>query len=165
MDLLDRLLGHDEWTTQQLLLICRGLTDEQLDREFDIGLKTVRLTLRHMIYNIEGWTDLLAGRQPRQNPPVQEATVAALSGRLERAAAEFAAIARGVADRGAWDETWPDPRGNPPKLRSYGGTIAHVITHSMHHRAQVLYMLRLLGVENRPEGDVLSWEFRADAQS
>ena len=61
MDLLDRLLGHDEWTTQQLLLICRGLTDEQLDRQFDIGLKTVRLTLRHMIYNIEGWTDLLSG--------------------------------------------------------------------------------------------------------
>jgi uncharacterized damage-inducible protein DinB len=160
MDLLDRLLGHDVWTTHQLLDICRNLTDAELDREFDIGLKTVRLTLCHIIGNIEGWTDLLEGRQPRPDPPVEEASIAALSARLHRADAEFSRIARGIADRGAWDETWPDPRGNPPKERSYGGTIAHVITHSMHHRAQVLYMLRLLGVENRPEGDVLSWEYR-----
>ena len=40
----------------------------------------------------------------------------------------------------------------------YGGGIAHVITHSMHHRAQPLYMLRRLGIEGLPEGDVLSWE-------
>jgi hypothetical protein len=30
-------------------------------------------------------------------------------------------------------------------------------------RAQLVYMLRRLGVENRPEGDVLSWEHRAEA--
>jgi uncharacterized damage-inducible protein DinB len=40
----------------------------------------------------------------------------------------------------------------------YGGGIAYVITHSMHHRAQLLYMLRRLGIEGLPEGDVLSWE-------
>jgi uncharacterized damage-inducible protein DinB len=28
----------------------------------------------------------------------------------------------------------------------------------MHHRAQVLYLLRKLGLEGLPEGDVLSWE-------
>ena len=55
---------------------------------------------------------------------------------------------------------WIDHRTNPPKARTYGGTIAHVITHSMHHRAQLLYLLRRLGVENVPEGDVLSWENR-----
>jgi hypothetical protein len=35
--------------------------------------------------------------------------------------------------------------------------IVHVITHSMHHRARLLYMLRRLGPANLPEGDVLSW--------
>ncbi len=53
MDLLDRLLGHDAWTTRQLLLRCRNLTDEQLDREFDIGHRTVRATLLHVIRNVE----------------------------------------------------------------------------------------------------------------
>jgi uncharacterized damage-inducible protein DinB len=158
MDLLDRLVGHDIWTTRQLLDICRGLSDEQLDRPIDIGPQTVRLTLRHIIYNIEAWSDLMAGRPMRNNPPLEEASIAALSERLDLAAIEFTRIARDVADRGAWDEKWLNRRDDPPKELSYGGTIAHVITHSMHHRAQLLYMLRLLGVENRPEGDVLSWE-------
>jgi uncharacterized damage-inducible protein DinB len=35
---------------------------------------------------------------------------------------------------------------------------AHVLTHSMHHRAQVLYVLRQLGPTGLPEGDGLSWE-------
>ena len=42
-----------------------------------------------------------------------------------------------------------------------GGGIAHIITHSMHHGAQLLYMLRRLGVQGLPEGDVLSWENQA----
>jgi uncharacterized damage-inducible protein DinB len=165
MDLLDRLIGHDLWTTRQILDICSGLSDEQLDHQIDIGPKTVRVTLRHMIYNIEAWTDLMAGRPMRKNPPVEEASIPALTERLDLAAAEFTRIARDVADRGAWDQTWLDRRDDPPQELSYGGTIAHVITHSMHHRAQLLYMLRLLGVGNRPEGDVLSWEERFRAEN
>ena len=63
MDLLDRLLRHDAWTTRQLLLLCLGLTDEQLDREFDIGHRTARATLQHIIFNVEVWSDLMAGRR------------------------------------------------------------------------------------------------------
>jgi uncharacterized damage-inducible protein DinB len=160
MDLLDRLLGHDAWTTRQLLLRCRDLTDEQLDRDFDIGHRTVRATFLHIIRNVEGWSDLMAEQPARANqgerPEGQ--TVPALIARLDRAAADLARIARAVAERGGWDERWLDRRANPPKERTYGGTIAHVITHSMHHRAQLLYLLRLLGVRDLLEGDVLGWE-------
>ena len=31
----------------------------------------------------------------------------------------------------------------------------------MHHRAQLLYLLRQLGMEGLPGGDALSWESRA----
>ena len=34
-ELLDRLLEHDHWATDQLLALSRGLTDAQLDQEFD----------------------------------------------------------------------------------------------------------------------------------
>ena len=61
MDLLDRLLGHDAWTTRHLLLLCRDLTDEQLDREFDIAHRTVRATFAHIINNVEAWSDCMAG--------------------------------------------------------------------------------------------------------
>ncbi|HBL44460.1 MAG TPA: damage-inducible protein DinB, partial [Planctomycetaceae bacterium] len=39
-----------------------------------------------------------------------------------------------------------------------GTGLAHIITHSMHHRAQLLYLLRLSGVESLPEGNVFTWE-------
>jgi uncharacterized damage-inducible protein DinB len=155
MDLLDRLLGHDAWTTRLLLERCRGLTDAQLDRDIDIGHRTVRRTLDHLIWNMQAWGNEMAGR------PMGERggdSVDALTARLDAAAAHLAATARGIADRGAWDETWVPPHDGAPVERTYGGTIAHVLTHSMHHRAQILYMLRVLGLRDLPEGDVLSWE-------
>ncbi|MFT4041472.1 MAG: DinB family protein, partial [Thermomicrobiales bacterium] len=61
MDLLDRLLGHDAWTTRQLLLLAAPLTDEQWARPFDIGHRTLRETVEHMLFNVETWTDLMNG--------------------------------------------------------------------------------------------------------
>jgi uncharacterized damage-inducible protein DinB len=164
MDLLDRLLGHDAWTTRQLLLCSQSLSDEELDRDMDMGHRTLRATFLHMIRNVEGWSDLISGQpiRPSQSDQPDQRSVAGMIERLDRAAADLATLARGVAQRGGWDERWPDPRGNPPIERTYGGTILHVITHSMHHRAHVLYMLRRLGVEDLPEGDVLSWEDQLD---
>ena len=164
MDLLDRLLGHDTWTTRQLLLRCRGLTDEQLDCEFDIGQRSVRATLLHIIRNVEVWSDLMIGRRVRTNQGAgpHEQSVPELIARLDGAAANLASVARAVAQRGGWDERWVDVLDNPKTEKTYGGAIAHVITHSMHHRAQLLYMLRQLGVEDLPEGDVLSWEQQLD---
>jgi uncharacterized damage-inducible protein DinB len=161
MDLLDRLLGHDAWTTRHLLIRCQVLTDEQLDREFDIGHKSVRATLAHIIRNVEVWTDLMAGQPVRDDQSSAGRSVVAMISRLEIAAADLARVARAVSRREGWDEKWVDQLDQPPTEKSYGGAIAHIITHSMHHRAQLLYLLRRLGVENLPEGDVLSWEHRA----
>ena len=158
MDLLDRLLGHDAWTTRQLLARCQILSDEQLDREFDIGHRTVRATLAHIIRNVHVWSRLMAGR-PVDELPGQ--SIAELTAAFDEAAAELAAVARSVAQRGAWSNSFLDVLDNPPSEKSFGGGIAHVITHSMHHRAQLLYMLRRIGLQELPEGDVLSWEQRA----
>ena len=159
MDLLDRLLGHDAWTTRQLLLLCCDLTAEQLDREFDIGHRTVRATFHHIIRNMEEWSDQIADRREWREPARREdRSIRGLIERLDRAAPQLAGVAHDVAARNGWDDRWGDTLADPPIELTYGGTIAHVITHSMHHRAQVLYMLRGLGVEKLPEGDVLSWE-------
>ena len=158
MDLLDRFLGHDAWTTRQLLLRCLELAKEQLDREFNIGPRTVRATLTHIIRNVEVWSDLIRGEPVRDGGG---SSIPELTERFDLAATDLAVVARDVADRGAWDEHWVDVLDDPPTEKTYGGAIAHVLTHSMHHRAQVLYMLRRLGLEGLPEGDVLSWERQA----
>ncbi|MBI3360402.1 MAG: hypothetical protein HY023_04755 [Chloroflexi bacterium] len=68
MDILERLLKHDTWTTRHLLSRCRELMPGQLDRPFDIGQGTLRATLVHLIWNIEAWTDLMVGRPLRAKP-------------------------------------------------------------------------------------------------
>ncbi len=160
MNLLDRFLGHDAWTTRQLLLLCQGMSDEQLDREFDIGHRTLRATFLHIIRNMEIWSGLMCGMTAAElrSTDSQGETVSELLGRLDLAAERLAKIAREVVDRDAWDETWVDSFENPPVEKKFGTAIAHVITHSMHHRSQVLFLLRKSGLTGIPEGDVFSWE-------
>lgn len=155
MDLLDRLLAHDSWTTRQLLLACASLPDSLLDKEFDIDHKTLRETFTHMIDNMEVWTDLLYER------PVQHKTgdsVAELLVRLSTVSRDFTDLARKIAREGRYDDCFVDTLDNPPRKKTFGGAIGHVLTHDMHHRAQVMYLMEKVGLKEHIEGDLLSWE-------
>ena len=155
--LLNRLLGHDHWTTCQILGLAATLSDQQLDHEFDIGHKTVRRTLDHLIRNIECWTDLMTASPVRPRPDAN-LSIAFLAERHETASSEFMHFAHDIVEQNRLDEAFLDPLDDPPCWKSYGGAFVHLATHGMHHRAQLLFMLRRLGVENLPEGDALSWE-------
>ena len=160
MDILDRLLGHDAWTTRELLVRCRGLAQGDLDREFDLGHRSLRGTFLHVVRNMEVWTDLIAGRpvRPDEGGGAGGRSVDGLLRRLDAVAPDLAAVATGLARDGRLDELWLDRLDDPPTRKSYGGAIAHLLTHSMHHRAQLLCLMRLSGLGGLPEGDVLSWE-------
>ncbi|MXV18425.1 DinB family protein [Deinococcus xianganensis] len=157
MNLLDRLLGHDVWTTGRLLAQARALSEEQLDQPFELGWRTVRATLEHIVDNMETWTDLMSGVPPREQPggPV---TLDEVAQGLNVVGPQLAAFARRMQAEGRLDDTWVDVLDVPPRRKTYGGGIAHVITHSMHHRAQLIHMLRALGVPHVEEGGVLGWE-------
>jgi uncharacterized damage-inducible protein DinB len=163
MDILDRIMGHDAWMTRDLLLRCRDLTDEQLDRQFDIDHASLRQLFEHMIGNVEVWTDLMLGRAARAGTPADPdmVSIAGLLERHDRASAEFHALARRITDDGRLDDRWTDVLDRPPTQKTYGGAIAHVITHDMHHRAHLLTIMRWLGMRDLPEGDLLGWEMRA----
>ncbi len=158
MNLLDRLLGHDLATTRELLLLCATLPDAEMDREIDGGWGTLRATFDHVIRNIEVWTDLMLARPVR--PAAAQSTVPALLDRLERSYADFATLARQIETEGRWDDLWLDVLDAPPAQKSFGGAIGHVILHNMHHRAELLHMMQRLGMENLPEGDLMSWDQR-----
>ena len=68
MDLLDRLLGHDSWTTTRFLSLSRGLTAAQFDQPFDTGHRTLRGTFAHMSAVVAFWTAVMTG-QPVDGPP------------------------------------------------------------------------------------------------
>jgi uncharacterized damage-inducible protein DinB len=158
VDILERLLGHDEWTTRQVLLRCRELTTEQMQQSFDVGHTTIEHTLRHMIGNIKVWTDLMRERPVQKSAAYTPASLDELSRRFDAAYADFAAFARQVTDQGRLDQAFIDVLDTPPQPKTFGGTIVHVITHDMLHRGELLHMLGRLGLRDLPEGDALSWE-------
>jgi uncharacterized damage-inducible protein DinB len=159
LDILERLVRYDAWTTEQYLALSADLTDEQLDRPFDLGPGTLRQTWLHLIGNVETWTALMRGRAQRPAaPPAIPPAMAALRARFEASAPDFAALARELAAANRLDELWTDVLDTPPQRKSYGGAIAHVLMHNAQHRSEICHMLQRLGVSAVPEGDVLSWE-------
>lgn len=157
LDLLDRLLEHDAWTTRRVLDFAETLADKQLDRQFDIGHRTIRETLHHMIGNVEVWTDLMLARPVRRAPPAGQ-PIADLRQRFDTAFGEFARAARGFRGSQRLGEMYMDVLDKPPREKSIAGTVLHVVTHDHMHRAEILHMLERLGVQGLIEGDVLSWE-------
>lgn len=155
MDLLDRLLDHDQWATVQLLDVSRGLTDAQLDQPFDIGHRTLRATFGHMIFNVEFWTGLMVGQ------PVDERdgdyALADLIDHHERFYPAFAARARRLRDEQRLDDTYIDHYGVP---KTFGGTILMVVFHNTEHRTEAQHILARLGVPDVPEVDPGLWEYR-----
>jgi uncharacterized damage-inducible protein DinB len=155
MDILDRLLGHDIWTTRQLLLACESLPDSELDKEFDIDHKSLRGTFLHMIGVMEIWTDLLYERAVEKKTG---SSISELHERLGAVSRDFADLARKIARENRYDDCFIDTLDNPPKKKTFGGAIGHVITHNMHHRAQIMYLVERVGLKEHIEGDLLSWE-------
>ena len=138
MDLLDHLLAHDTWTTRQLLLTCRRFTDELLDREFQIDHNSLRETFIHMIDNLEVWINLLYER------PMQEGTgisIDQLSECPSLASREFSKLAYKISHEGRFDDSLLNTLDKPPYLKTYGGTIGHVITYNMHHRTHSMFLM------------------------
>jgi len=105
MNLLDRLLGHDAWTTRQLLLLCEPLSDEELDRPLDISHGSLRAIFAHVVRNIEAWANLLDGKPMESlGTPLPGWSIAEMIERLDCRSEHLAVDARSVAEREACDE-------------------------------------------------------------
>ena len=161
-DLLGRLLKHNAWATRQLIEGARSLSSEQYVCRFNIGPGSVHDTLRHIISVMFGWADSIADRPRRPSlgadgeGPVRSIDELLLL--LDDAAGELQKTARTIVADGRSNEmmsvtfegrTWDFTRGT---------AVAHVITHGMHHRAQVFNMMRRLGAPLDIDGDVIEWE-------
>ena len=153
---LEILLTHDRWATGQLLVAARSLSDEQLDRVFEIGLGSLRKTLAHMIEVIDGWHAATSGRE-RMTPFAPNASIAEIESRFAEVYDRFGATCRAIES----DAKWTAIRDTSTFAAPAVVIATHVITHSMHHRAQALNMLRHLGVTPSPKSGVTGWSLAA----
>ena len=158
--LLQTMLDFDTWATRAHLDACRGLDDEMLHRDHGFGRGSVHDTLLHIIAAMRRWTDRMADGpdRPSLDAPGARHSVEALESMLDEVAAELAAAAQTIVKEGRLEERgrivirdWPEAFAVP-----HGAMICHVLTHGVHHRAQIMRMLASMGVEALPDADVIS---------
>ncbi|MCL4210919.1 MAG: DinB family protein [Phycisphaeraceae bacterium] len=151
---IDILLDHNLWATRQVLDACAALSPEQFHRRFEMGVGSLHDTARHILGAMRVWTDLLAGRayRPRLEDGPQLA-ISELIALLDDAAADL----KRHAHAHPLDGTVTRERGGRSYTFTRGAVLTHVATHGMHHRAQMLNMLRHLGVSVLPQSSVVEW--------
>ena len=151
------LFAHDRWATRNLLDACAALTDEQFHQAFEMGTGSLHDNVTHILGAMRGWTDVLAELEVRRERlEGTTRTVAELIELHDVVADEFESMVRAHP----FDETVTPTYGERSYEFPRGGIFPHVMTHSMHHRAQCLNMLRHLaggGVETPPPSSVLEW--------
>jgi len=152
------LIAHDRWANQHLYAACQPLSQDQLNQPFEMGTGSLSTNLVHNLGAMQGWTDVLDGTPSR--PRLEEQTytlnqIIELHDPISNAF-EQAALAR------PFDTIINRDRGDHTYTFTVGGILTHVMTHSMHHRAQCLNMLRHLGVEKLPMSSVMEWMLTSD---
>jgi len=161
-DILDRMLRHNAWTTQQLIESARKLTPEQYMQRFDIGPGSVHDTLLHIIDVMFGWADRIADRKRRPSLESDKAQTTRSANELiellNAAAVALENTAKMIVDDNRMDEIMTVTYEGRMWEFTRGTALAHVLTHGMHHRAQVFNMMRKLGMPIDIDGDVIEWE-------
>jgi AraC-like DNA-binding protein len=158
-DLTDRMVSHHLARVRELLEVAAELPAEALERSLRPGFEatwfegeeaSAAIMAERLVFTIEVWNAAMTGE------PIPEDRGDLLP-RFDRAARDFSRVARGIRDRGAWDDAFVDALCEPPQSFTYGGVIAH-ITHFGAIRTHALAgVLAELGAEVSV-GDPVEWE-------
>jgi uncharacterized damage-inducible protein DinB len=152
---MTRYFGYHDWATGKLLDFAAPLSDEALDRDFNMGPGTIRKTLTHL-HDVEpfwlaNWTGTAAGFART----AEGASIAQLRQTWAATAAKRNAFVANLDEAGA-SRTVSVSFGGPVMKFRVVESMLQVCVHGTHHRAQIINMLRHSGVA-LPQFDVPVW--------
>lgn len=179
VDLIQRLHQHRAWVNENLLAAASALSDEQLRRAFQIGQGSIWKSLLHLYAAEFVWLEALLGNDdplvqgdlPGRIPGNQmgKGGVASLEELREKWAGQQERWDRYLADLSP--ESLDDPvfkfalsTGKRVATRR-SDVLLHVCTHAQYTTAQVVNMLRQVGVEKLPETMLISLARREAAST
>jgi uncharacterized damage-inducible protein DinB len=152
------LLAHDRWANAKLYEACAALSDEQFNQVFLMGTGSIHNNLLHNLGAMRGWTDVLNETESRPRLEERQHTLGEIRDMHDPICDDF----EQAALRRPFDTVITRERGGKNYTFTAGGILTHVTTHSMHHRAQCLNMLRQLGVKDLPMSSVMEWMLFAE---
>lgn len=152
------LIAHERWANAKLYDACAVLSPDQLHHPFEMGTGSIHNNLVHNLGASRGWTDVLDETESRPRLEEKNYAIDEIRAMHDPIHDDF----ERAALRRPFDTVIIRERAGQSYTFTVGGIITHVTTHSMHHRAQCLNMLRQLGVEDIPMSSVMEWMLFAE---
>ncbi len=140
------LFEYSDFANTALLRASDSLSDAQLDTPFDMGMGTLRKTLKHILDGESVWLARWRGEVETPWPPYETSiSITALRddfAATSRSRGEFlASLSDADLARG---QRYRDSKGSL-FTATLGDMLIQGFVHSTHHRAQAVNMLRRLG--------------------
>ncbi len=168
MDVLVRMVEHHVWLTSEMIERGARLDAQTLDRPIELSVEgidddvSIRYLLDRLVWQEEMWLASVEDR-PFQVPECgrQVTTpIAELRERHASAGSRFVALVNRLNDEGRFDESFVDTACEPPRVFTYGGMVAHVITFAAHRRSLLVGAFHTAGITDLGFGDPM--QFVAD---
>jgi len=156
-------------TRAKVLDAARLLPEGLYRRSFPFGLSTIASTLTHIMISEGYYADRLEGREvpPYDQWPIKYESPPALGVVEELWRAQTQRVRGIVAAERDWSRpvawvSFPDEQGRRSRIATNsGGLFTQLALHEVHHRAQVMAMLKLLGSELPAGAAVEDLDFNA----
>jgi uncharacterized damage-inducible protein DinB len=149
--------SYADWGTRKLLDLAAKLRDEQLDKPFEMGLGTLRKSFAHLrdaeVWWHKNWTNGPAGGFPAADEKISIADVARS---LDEAWAARDKFVAGLTDADLARPVTTKPRADLTLQFPLGVSLVQLCGHATHHRAQMMNMMRHVGV-SPPGLDLVIW--------
>ena len=162
MDLLAKLLEHHVWLVGEIVDRSGRLPADRLDAPITVSVEGVDddPTLRSLLSRLVGQMDMwnAAMENHAYDFEVERGeSLRSIRARLDSAGPEFLARANEVIGESRLDETFVDATCDPPRVFTYGGMLAHVLTFAAHRRTLAIGALHSAGITDLGAGDPMRW--------
>ncbi len=161
---IHRYFEYADWARDRVHSIARTLGDAQLDREFAMGLGTLRKTLLHIRFAEEWWLQNWTVGPDRPFPELPDKLpIAELRALFVETAVRRKEFLKTLSDADLKRITRAKPRPGVERAFPLGTTMLQLCCHGTLHRAQAVNMLRHVGAEIPALDVVLFLRARASA--
>jgi AraC-like DNA-binding protein len=165
MDVLVRMVEHHVWLTGEMIERADRLSAAQLDERIELSVEgidddvSIRYLLDRLVWQEEMWLASVDDR-PFQVPEcgIQVTTpIADLRTRHAEAGSRFVALVNRLNEEGRFDESFVDTTCEPPRVFTYGGMVAHVLTFAAHRRSLLVGAFHSAGITDLGFGDPMQF--------
>jgi uncharacterized damage-inducible protein DinB len=148
VDTVRTLYAYADWARDRTHVVASKLSDEQLDRRFDMGVGSLRETLMHIRFAEEWWFQnwMQGPGQPFPETP-KNLPIADLERIFAETAGRRTAHLAKMSDADLKKPVTATPRPGVTRVFPVGVTMLQLVCHGTHHRAQALNMFRHVGTE------------------